>query len=131
MLYVLTIVMEKSRKNLLALTGRSDNAAVAIRTKAARLFAGLSQEGLAGAINRGVSNVSNIERGRNLPGWSMLLVLYEQYRVDLNFIVTGAYSQLPGDVQDGLFAKLETIVATTDLLTDSDRPQDLRKASTT
>ena len=123
--------MDIDQKNKLALSGRSDATAVAIRTKAARLFAGLSQEDLAQTVDRRVSNISNIERGRNMPGWPLLLVFYQQYRVDLNFIVAGAFSQLPGDVQDGIFSELEKIVATTDLLSDSDRPQGLNTASTT
>ncbi|QIZ79798.1 helix-turn-helix domain-containing protein [Thalassovita gelatinovora] len=123
--------MNTDDKNKLALAGRSDNAAVAIRAKAARLFAELSQEDLANALDRRVSNISNIERGRSLPNWKMMLYFYHQHRVDLNFIVAGSYAQLPGDVQTGLFHELEKIVATTDLLSNSDRPQLSRQASAT
>lgn len=106
-------------KNTLAMAGRSDVIATAIRMKAARLAAGLSQDALADAMGQGISSISNIERARNFPGWPILIYFFEEHRVDLNFLVTGAYSQLPGDVQERLFSQLVRIHADTTLLDDS------------
>ncbi len=114
--------MNTKEKSALAFQGRSDTVAVAIRMKAARLFAGLSQQELADAVKRQVSNISNIERAKNLPGWSIMLFLHHEHRINVSFIMTGDYAQLPGDVQDGIFEHSREIVAKTDLLDDQDRP---------
>lgn len=106
-------------KNTLAMTGHSDVVSTAIRMKAARLAAGMSQDNLANAMGQRTSSISNIERARNFPGWPILIYFFEQHRIDLNFLVTGAYSQLPGDIQDLVFSQLVNVHAGSTLLEDS------------
>ena len=106
-------------KDSLTLLGRSDIAASAIRMRAARLAAGLSQQALADAMGQRISSISNIERAKNFPGWPTMVFLYKEHRVDVNFLVTGNYAQLPADVQASLLSQLVQIHATTDLLEDS------------
>lgn len=105
-------------KGALTLLGRSDEVAVAIRMRAARKVAGLSQQELADRVGRRISNISNVERAKNLPGWGMMLYFHHSHRIDLNFIMTGAYAQLPGDVQEVLFPALREVTEATDLLDD-------------
>lgn len=108
--------MDTDKKATLSLMGRSDEAAVAIRMLAARKLAHLSQKELAGKVSRQVSNISNIERAKNLPGWGIMLFFHHSHRIDVNFLMTGAYAQLPGDVQEELFPILDQICKETDLL---------------
>lgn len=106
-------------KNSLAMSGDSDVVSTAIRMKAARLAAGMSQEAVADAMGQRVSSISNIERARNFPGWPILIYFFQQHRIDLNFLVTGVYSQLPGDVQDEIFSRLIEVHASSNLLENS------------
>lgn len=108
--------MDTENKATLSLQGRSDEAAVAVRMLAARKLAGLSQKDLSEKVGRRISNISNIERAKNLPGWGVMLYFHHSHRVDVNFLMTGAYAQLPGDVQEVLFPLLDQISKETDLL---------------
>lgn len=112
--------MNTDRKTQLALTNRSDIVAAAIRVRAARLTAGLSQKKLADIFNRRTSWISNIERARAFPPWGVMVFFQREHRIDLNFLVLGLYSQLPADLQDDLFRNLEMVVSETDLLNISD-----------
>lgn len=123
------MLMNTTDKTAVAFTGRSDEVAVAIRMKAARLVANLSQKELANAVDRQISNVSNVERAKNLPGWGIMLYFHHAHRIDVNFLMTGNYAQLPGDVQSEIFPHLVDIVKATNLLDDSHRPRIEQKAS--
>lgn len=107
----------------LARIGKTDIVSAAIRFKAARKFSGLGQEDLATAAGRTVSNISNMERARSFPALEAIMVLWNNHRVDANFIIAGHFSQLPSDVVPGLMDALADVTASTDLLTGSARPR--------
>ena len=102
-----------------ALTGRHDQTAVALRLRAARRYANMSQAELADAVSRQKATISNIERGRSYPSIELMMYFWDGFRVDVNFIVAGQFAQLASDVQHGLFQELVEIVQTTDMLPDS------------
>ena len=103
--------------------GRTDIIAAAIRFRAARKYAGLGQEELAKASGRSVSNISNMERARSYPALEAIMHLWNNHRVDANFITAGAYAQLPSDVIPGLMKALDDVISTTDLLRGSAKHQ--------
>lgn len=111
--------MTKQDYSALSLQGKSDIIAAAIRFRAARKFAGLGQKELAQAAGRSVSNISNMEKARSYPALDAIMYLWDNHRVDANFIYAGAYSQLPSDVLPGLMDALEDVISTTDLLRGS------------
>ncbi|MEL7090235.1 MAG: helix-turn-helix transcriptional regulator [Pseudomonadota bacterium] len=102
--------------------GKFDNVSAAIRLKAAREFAQLSQKELGDATGRTVSNISNMENARSFPALEVMMYLWNSHRVDVNFMVGGAYSQLPSDVLVGLMDALASVTETTDLLSGSEKP---------
>lgn len=112
--------MDTMEKQHFALKGRTDIAAAAIRVTAARRYAGLTQPELSGALNRGVSAISNTERARSFPPWDLMVYFLKEHRIDINFIVAGEYAQLPADVQEHLFDELKSVHDKTDLLESSD-----------
>ena len=91
---------------MLALRGNSSKEAAAIRLKAARLSAGMTQKELGEQIGRGMAQISNMEKAMSFPSWPLMTYLYEEHRIDINFMVIGSYSTLPSDVQDRLFQRL-------------------------
>lgn len=100
--------MDSKQKQQLAHTGSLDAAASAIRLRAARMAAGLSQKQLAKALGMPrTTNISNMERALSFPNREIMSFLWREHRIDFNFLMSGSYAQLPGDVQDRLFAALE------------------------
>lgn len=99
--------MEYEEKRRLARTGDADKPAAAARLRAARAVTGLSQEGLGRAGGVKKAAVSNAEKGLAFPNRDILVYLFREHRIDFNFMIHGDFAQLPGDVQDQLFAALE------------------------
>ncbi|MEC8039818.1 MAG: helix-turn-helix transcriptional regulator, partial [Pseudomonadota bacterium] len=101
--------MDYDYKCSLAKTGDADHEASSIRLRAARSAIGFSQEqlGVAGGVKK--TAIANAEQGRAFPGRDVLIYLYREHRIDLNFMINGDFVQLPGDVQDRLFAALEVL----------------------
>ncbi len=112
--------MQSEVKNQLCLKGKTDKVAAAIRFKAARLVTGLSQTAIGERIGVGPSQISNVEAGLSYPSWGALVFLYEEHRVNVDFIVAGDYAKLPLDVAEPLFEKLETVHGSTRLLAKTD-----------
>ena len=98
--------MDYEKKRNLALTGRTDNEAAARRVLAARKAVGISQADLASAVDRKDTTIIAIEKGRQLPSWTLMMWFFNNHRIDINFFVGGHFSQLPEDVQDRLFQSL-------------------------
>ncbi|WP_273691687.1 hypothetical protein [Ketogulonicigenium vulgare] len=48
----------------------------------------------------------NTQEIKGTPSMAVMVYLYENHRIDFNFILNGDYITLPGDVQDALFAVL-------------------------
>ena len=107
----------------LSMMNRTDIIAASIRLRAARKFAGIGQEALGDAIGRSVSNISNMERARSFPALEAIMYLWNNHRVDANFIVAGHYAQLPADVLPDLMRSLADEISKTDLLSGSEKPQ--------
>jgi transcriptional regulator with XRE-family HTH domain len=101
--------MNHDEKRRLARSGDAGKAAAAIRLRAARIAAELSQEALGKAGGVKKAAVSNAENGTAFPGRSILIFLHREHRIDLNFMINGDFAQLPGDVQDRLFQALLTL----------------------
>ena len=98
--------MKTEQKNQLAMRGISTKDAAAIRVKAARLSIKMTQKELGEKIHRQMAQICNIEKGLSYPPWTLMVYLYEEHRIDINFIVSGSYSTLPADVQEQLFSTL-------------------------
>lgn len=98
--------MTYEEKCALARTGETSQEAVGFRLAAARRAVGLSQQGLADAAGVKKQAISNAENGRSYAGREALIFLYREHRIDINFTMYGTFTQLPGDVQDRLFAEL-------------------------
>lgn len=98
--------MDFETKKRLARTGDAGNAAAALRLRAARAAIQYSQEqlGKAGGVKKAA--ISNAEKGSVFPNRSVLVFLNREHRIDFNFMINGDFVQLPGDVQDQLFAVL-------------------------
>lgn len=100
--------MTSDEKQALARTGDMGIAACAIRLRAARHAADLSQTGLANALGlKRTTNISNMEKALTYPNREVMSYFFREHRIDFNFLMSGHYSQLPGDVQDRLFPALE------------------------
>lgn len=101
--------MNYEEKRRLARTGESEKIAASVRLRAARRVTGLSQEelGRAGGVKKAA--VSNAENGSAFPNRSILIYLHREHRIDLNFMINGDFAQLPGDVQESLFASLSAL----------------------
>lgn len=101
--------MDYERKRSLARTGDAGHKASSIRLRAARNSIGFSQEqlGVAGGVKK--TAIANAEQGRAFPGRDVLIYLYREHRIDLNFMINGDFAQLPGDVQEVLFSSLTSL----------------------
>lgn len=100
--------MNSELKERLALTGRMDIAACSIRLKAARFAANLTQKQLADVLGlKRTTNISNMELALSYPNREVMSYFFREHRIDFNFLMSGHYAQLPGDVQDRLFSALE------------------------
>ena len=98
--------MTYEEKTQLARTGFYDNESAGLRVRAARMSIGLSQEKLANEISRDGTTIVAIEKGRQQPSWELMMWLFNNHRIDMNFIVGGSFSQLPEDVQERIFSSL-------------------------
>ena len=98
--------MNLEEKERLARVGDMSLDAMAIRLRAARKVAGLSQKDFADAV--GVKNtvINNAEAGSTAPSREVMRYLYRAHRIDFNFMINGDFAQLPGDVQAALFPAL-------------------------
>lgn len=100
--------MTSDDKHALARTGDMGIAACAIRLKAARQAAGLTQTQLATALGlKRTTNISNMEKALTFPNREVMSYFFREHRIDFNFLMSGHYAQLPGDVQAALFPALE------------------------
>ncbi|MGO4854903.1 helix-turn-helix transcriptional regulator [Phaeovulum sp. W22_SRMD_FR3] len=99
--------MDFEQKQRLAHQNDMGLAACAIRLRAARAFTGLSQQNLAKEIGTTKQVLNNAEAGLTHPNRTVMKHLYRAYRIDFNFMMNGDFAQLPGDVQEKLFAALE------------------------
>jgi hypothetical protein len=92
----------------LAQTGDLSRQAACRRFRAAVHASGYAQQkAFAAALGiRGVTSVNNVFKERQFPSRDMIAVLFQGHRVDFNFVLAGQFSQLPGDLQDALFAAL-------------------------
>ncbi|WP_312531934.1 helix-turn-helix transcriptional regulator [Paracoccus sp. (in: a-proteobacteria)] len=99
--------MNTDQKERLAHKGKMGMAACAIRLKAARMAVGLSQKQLADALGlKRTTNISNMELAQSFPNREIMAYFFSEHRIDFNFLMSGHYAQLPGDVQDALFPAL-------------------------
>ncbi|SIT11327.1 helix-turn-helix domain-containing protein [Paracoccus saliphilus] len=100
--------MNSEQKHSLAHTGDMGIVACAIRLKAARYAANLMQTELARSLGlKRTTNISNMEKAHTFPNREIMSYFFKEHRIDFNFLMSGHYSQLPGDVQDRLFPALE------------------------
>jgi len=98
--------MDSESKIAAAMTGDTSKAAMARRLRAARIVAGLTQEQLGEVVGVGKSAINNMEKARSYVSLEVMRYFFREHRVDYNFFIAGLYAQLPGDVQDQLFAAL-------------------------
>lgn len=100
--------MDVRRLEEMALPGDTTPAAVGLRLRAAMHVAGMTQTELARMIGKTQGAIGNAVRGDNYPSVQALQQLYRATRIDFNFFLIGATSQLPADVQIRLLVALET-----------------------
>jgi transcriptional regulator with XRE-family HTH domain len=81
--------------------------ATAIRLRAARMAARMSQKNLALACDVSNTVLNNAEMGLTSPNHKVMKYLYRAHRIDFNFLLNGDFAQLPGDVQSAIFESLE------------------------
>jgi transcriptional regulator with XRE-family HTH domain len=97
--------MDYATKERLARTRDASDEAIATRLQAARRAVGLQQKDLARKL--GVSATTyNSQEVRGRPSREAMLLFYREFRIDFNFVLHGDFAQLPGDVQEALFAAL-------------------------
>ncbi|MBY5974873.1 helix-turn-helix domain-containing protein [Ferrimonas balearica] len=99
--------MTYEEKCALARTGDVSKEAAAARLIAARHAIGLSQKVLGEQAGITKAAVNNSERARSYPGREVLIYLYREHRIDLNFTMYGTFTQLPADVQERIFDALQ------------------------
>jgi transcriptional regulator with XRE-family HTH domain len=97
--------MDFETKERLARTGDTTPDAIGRRLRAARVITGLSQKDFAALLDLKPQTYNSQEK-RGAPSIDVMQHLYRAHRVDFNFILHGDFAQLPGDVQDELFAAL-------------------------
>lgn len=98
--------MDSVTKSALTRIGDTSKEAAAYRLAAARRSLGVAQNVFAEAVGRSVTSYNNMEKARAYVSIDVMEHLYREHRIDFNFIIAGLYAQLPGDVQDRLFAEL-------------------------
>lgn len=98
--------MENSEKKALAMTGDMSKQACARRLHAALISTGMSQSDIAHRIMRKPSSITNQVKGDQFPARELMVYLYEEHRIDFNFIMAGAFNHLPVDVAEKLFPAL-------------------------
>lgn len=98
--------MNIETKDALACRLDDSKSACATRLRAARLITGYSQKEAAQLAGVGATSWNNAEAGRNYPSLQAMRWLFRAHRIDFNFLIAGEFAQLPGDVQDRLFAVL-------------------------
>ncbi len=98
--------MDYETKTRLARWADSTESAISARLVAARLAAGYTvQKDFAQAL--GISKTTyNSQEIQGHPSMDTIRFLYQNHRIDFNFILYGDFSQLPGDVQAALFSAL-------------------------
>lgn len=98
--------IDTAEKERLAGTGRMDATASAARVRASRQVAGMNQGQLARILGITKSTVSGVENGASFPSREMMAFFMKEHRIDFNFLISGQFAQLPGDVQESLFPAL-------------------------
>ncbi len=99
--------MDFDEKNRLAHHGDMGVKACAIRLRAARYASDFERQlDFANASGVSKTSLNNMEKGLQFPNRDVMKFLYRGHRIDFNFLMNGDYVQLPGDVQDQLFASL-------------------------
>lgn len=99
--------MDYATKQKLARHRDTSGPAIAARLRAARLVAGFPvQKAFAEALNL-KPQTYNSQEMTGSPSTRVMQFLYENNRIDFNFIIYGDFSQLPGDVQTALFSVLD------------------------
>ena len=99
--------MDIEEKEKLARLNDMGLEATAIRLRAARKIARMTQKGLAEACYVSKTVLNNAEMGLNAPNVKVMKYLYRAHRIDFNFLMNGDFAQLPGDVQIAIFENLE------------------------
>lgn len=101
-------IMDIDTKERLAHVNDMGIEASAIRLHASRLTTPhVQQKDFADACGISKTSYNNMEKGLQFPNRAVMLYLFRAHRIDFNFLMNGSFSQLPQDVQDGLFPKLE------------------------
>lgn len=95
-------------KKQLAMTGDTGTIACAHRLRAAIAVTGQTHAHIASMIGRGSSSISNQVKGSQFPSRELMLYLYENFRIDFNYLIAGSFAQLPMDVQESLFEHLSS-----------------------
>ncbi len=116
--------MNLDQKTALAHVNDMGLAATAVRLRAAFIVTGLNRhQDLASAAGISKTVLSNAMAGSTYPNRDVLKYLYRAHRIDFNFMMNGDFAQLPGDVQDRIFAALERANSEWDQREDSSRQQ--------
>ena len=97
--------MDFATKERLARTGDTTKEAIGLRLRAARIAAGYKQKDFAAMLEL-KPQTYNSQETKGAPSIDVMRHLYRAHRIDFNFILHGDFAQLPGDVQDSLFAVL-------------------------
>ncbi|MFC3569176.1 XRE family transcriptional regulator [Paracoccus simplex] len=122
--------MNLEQKTALAHVNDMGLAATAIRLRAAFIVSGLKRhQDLADASGVSKTVLSNAMAGSTYPNRDLLKYLHRAHRIDFNFMMNGDFAQLPGDVQDRLFAALEVANNEWDQREDSGRSQAAQRTS--
>lgn len=99
--------MDIIEKEGLSFTGDMGIKASAIRLIAARYVAGFEkQKEFAKAAGVSPTSYNGMEKAVQFPNRKVLEYLFKAHRIDFNFMMSGSFSQLPGDIQERLFAAL-------------------------
>lgn len=104
--------MDIEQKEKLARLNDMGLEATAIRLRAARIAAGMTQKRLAEACAISNTVLNNAEMGLTAPNHKVMKYLYRAHRIDFNFLLNGDFAQLPGNVEKLIFESL--LVATSE-----------------
>lgn len=93
-------------KIALARKDDTSKAACAVRLTAALAATGFTRADIASRTGLGAPSITNQAKGDQFPSRDVMVYLYAEHRIDFNFILAGAFAQLPEDVQEKVFGHL-------------------------
>ncbi|MNV69757.1 transcriptional repressor DicA [compost metagenome] len=73
---------------------------IGVRIQGVRKAAGLNQQGFAARLGTSSGHISELETGKSVPGGKFLLSLKREFRIDVDWLLTGEGSSPPALLSD-------------------------------